>query len=1592
MISAFVRSSRIGKLTALPMLIGAALCGSAQAVEGPVDASFALDRRGEATERAQRSTAWQAPIAATTAWRATAERLPGWVARWDAVTGRPERFDGPPIAITGFAARGDAPDQIALAFVEQALRDWVDPAELSFVRAVRGGRGEWVHFRQMRDGVPVYDSRFTVRLEDTGTVSSVTLAAIAPLSSGEGSSRTAIVSSAPLIDAAMALTSALEGLPSGARARGEAELCFLPIRTAGALTHRLSWRLVVETDEPIGVWATLVDASSGELLWRFNEIRHANVTGSVTADIEMVTADDNYQLRGLPHLRVSISGPDSIHADTTDTVGDFEVSIPTTTTRTLRAGLRGPFGQVIDATSGAGPSLELSVDDGEAVTRDVHFGLGDADASERDAYYHTMLAHDFMQRLDPEFTALDYVMPITVDISSQCNAFWNGVGINFYEAGGPCINTARIADVVYHEYGHGVTDYAYRPFPQPSGAMHEGFSDYLAATMTRQPLIGIGFFGPGSHLRRVDEDRVFPDDVVDESHTDGLIIASALWDFREDIGAGAADSLWHFARYGYSADFDDYLIDLLRVDDDNGDIYDGTPNFERIVRNFRPHGVGDYSIQVGHADQRDTEDTASPIELQATFLGLFQIVNESVTAHVTLELDGDEQSLQLGMFPTGVSRQYAVSLAAQPAETVVRYRLVARDASGQETAYPADGGEISFRVGTDVTAPSIQLPTLPSRPEGAASVEVFADVTDNLDRDLTSVNLIYRRNGGAEVTLAMQAVDGGGHRAEVPLAGDVVGDLFEYRVEATDGASTPNSAREPQEGFRSFEIVRGTLATFEGDHGGYVANPLGEWAWGEPVLPATAASGVRAWGCVLDGFYSHGSFSTLETPPHDLTGYEHATLAFDHWFITEPLYDGGYVEVSTDGGANWVQLQPEGGYNSIVGATGSQGWTGNSQGVQSAEFELSRYRGAADCRFRFTFASDIGIVGPGWIIDDVEVLERQVLAQPTGLDVQSLAQQVDVSWQLPRGIAEGPESPVVGYHVYRSPRGVGEPALLTGTPVIARSYSDTEAAIGQWYEYWVSAVYDDGESPLVGPLEGAISQPVLSLDVEAVSARVDSAGVHHATIAVSNSGSGRLELNLFPSVSGQSIDDARIRLELQQPLTDAARAPTTMASARGVASTAGLAEALRGWSERRGEKGAMMAAVPTSARLAPPGAEWDTLLVDGDDSDSLDFATVEAQEDGENIYLRVTTFEGLPNPTRDMNLVFRIDTDENLDTGGQFGEWAILAGAQVQAQIGAPAVVVSEGFQVIIPPSHFVFAEGGRSAEFGVPKAVLGNVNRLFVSVEAASGDGQLDYDEAPNAAPSWVLLSASHFEVEAGDPTQFELVLDAAELGLGTHEAVLFVETNEATSRVVEVPITLEVGEPTPVFLADFGASLALNGVEIVWMTVTETDLVGFHVLRREEGAVDELRVTEEMIAPEHSRLYRFVDVTAEPGRMYEYRLGAIAGDGSATYHGPLRISTDGLGVPTSVWLAPPTPNPARAESLVRFALPRSGPARLSIYAADGRRVRRIVDATRLAAGPHSYVWDGRDDAGHSTPAGIYLMRLDADGVTRTVKATRTR
>jgi len=166
-------------------------------------------------------------------------------------------------------------------------------------------------------------------------------------------------------------------------------------------------------------------------------------------------------------------------------------------------------------------------------------------------------------------------------------------------------------------------------------------------------------------------------------------------------------------------------------------------------------------------------------------------------------------------------------------------------------------------------------------------------------------------------------------------------------------------------------------------------------------------SGTHAWYNGIPGTsgYMEEMYAMLDTPPVYVFD-QNPTLTFRHWIEAEindsaSAWHGGLVQVSTNNGATFEQITPEGGYPYVIAwwsyapfpfltpiYAGTGGW-------QQATFDLAAYAGET-ITLRFIFGSDTVYVGhEGWYIDDITLAPRSgtnnwITASPTQGSVWAL--------------------------------------------------------------------------------------------------------------------------------------------------------------------------------------------------------------------------------------------------------------------------------------------------------------------------------------------------------------------------------------------------------------------------------------------------------------------------------------------------------------------------------------------------------------------------------------------------------------------------
>jgi len=171
-----------------------------------------------------------------------------------------------------------------------------------------------------------------------------------------------------------------------------------------------------------------------------------------------------------------------------------------------------------------------------------------------------------------------------------------------------------------------------------------------------------------------------------------------------------------------------------------------------------------------------------------------------------------------------------------------------------------------------------------------------------------------------------------------------------------------------------------------------------------PTIPALwTATSTTSTNWVVSNARSHSAPSSYYSANLDVTsdqrlittnnialGATPPQLTFWHWYNTEFNYDGGVLEISTDGGTNWSDIGVgnfvSNGYTGSFDAStiipGRQGFMGNSNGWIKTTVNLTPWANQS-VKFRFRFTSDVGTNLEGWYVDDI-----QIKRQPT-VDISS---------------------------------------------------------------------------------------------------------------------------------------------------------------------------------------------------------------------------------------------------------------------------------------------------------------------------------------------------------------------------------------------------------------------------------------------------------------------------------------------------------------------------------------------------------------------------------------------------------------------------
>jgi hypothetical protein len=566
---------------------------------------------------------FQAPPPLSDAARHLVETTPGLQVL--AAGDRAVAFFGKPMA-----RAGDPETSVQLWWAANAAAFGVEGLETRELRRTDLGLGEFSVFayEQLIDGVPVENSavRLLVRTDAGGSCVTLATAHLAPAGRPaparlDRAVARAVARAAPRGQRLEKWTEAREVLlmRSFDPRFAQPVRCF---KTQG-------WNLSAPEMESYSFY---VDATTGALVHVQDEIDHLGTDGSVTGfSTPSDTPDGPLNppvSTALAHLEIRIAGGGSRDFVYTDANGDYSIDAAG---QNLVASLTGPYLTVEDH---ANPSVVLSLRQ-RPTSPDFVFNPtpDEATTAQVNAFVVANKVVDFYLQHHPALEATFAANNVLVQVNSPgvCHNLGGQDGLErvyLYGSGGGCANAAY-SSAITHEFSHYVHDLL-GIWPGGSGgiAFAEGYADCVSFLLFDSPFMAHDMScTPDDYTRNPELHPVDFDNLqwnapptttcaVGSSaspHYWGQLLSGVWWDTKLALQAGPLGPVagrdrsiylftaWSLVTTGISSQpglnpqsyamvpFN--LIEVLSLDDDNGDLSDGTPNQSSIEAAFGAHGM-----------------------------------------------------------------------------------------------------------------------------------------------------------------------------------------------------------------------------------------------------------------------------------------------------------------------------------------------------------------------------------------------------------------------------------------------------------------------------------------------------------------------------------------------------------------------------------------------------------------------------------------------------------------------------------------------------------------------------------------------------------------------------------------------------------------------------------------------------------------------------------------------------------------------------------------------------------------------------------------------------------------------------------------
>lgn len=421
------------------------------------------------------------------------------------------------------------------------------------------------------------------------------------------------------------------------------------------------------------------------------------VSGNVNIGPEPNTTT-NQETVGLAGVRIRQNNSTGAILATTDADGNF--SMAQAGPLTLFVELRGAYCRVVNEGGTSTTFTQAGVTTGTPWNPLFNPLKSEFTTAEVAGWHHVMKFRDWVKSVDPSDTTMDFEVRTEVNKNDlTCNAYWDGGAINLERSDGGCTNTCYL-DVVQHEEGHWANS-EYNG--NVSGAFHEGNADNFAYYINDDPCL-TSFFGSGC-LRTALQASVkkCPTDGDEScnggaSHTEGQALASAVWAVRSRLEAALGDAqsdliadnlfLAWMQAYDDQAILNVILHHWLVLDDDNGNLNDGTPHLAHIYGGFNDY---DWSLAPEIAISAAPADHSSIGDLQS--VQIKALVNPFGQGLASVRVDYSTNGVSYTSIPmtaTGLPNEYMATIPGVTSPNTIQWYVRAENSSNEVAFLPKE--------------------------------------------------------------------------------------------------------------------------------------------------------------------------------------------------------------------------------------------------------------------------------------------------------------------------------------------------------------------------------------------------------------------------------------------------------------------------------------------------------------------------------------------------------------------------------------------------------------------------------------------------------------------------------------------------------------------------------------------------------------------------------------------------------------------------------------------------------------------------------------------------------------------------------------